>query len=249
MLITRPKSQNQSLADKLESLGAQVHVHPVVEIDDSSNREAVLGTLGHLSQYSAIAFLSRHAVTYFAQAFSSVNKGQVSLPPIAAIGSGTAAQLQAELGLEADFLPEESNSQSMAELLILTSNKEAWDRPILILRADRGSEVLPQALASAKVRFQELAIYQSRDIQAADDHVWAALKSGEIDWVTVTSSAIARNTARIFDGCLSDVKLVSISPQTSAAAIDAGLRVDAEAKEYNLDGIVQAIVDHCERLS
>ncbi len=53
-----------------------------------------------------------------------------------------------------------------------------------------------------------------------------------------------RNAARIFGGCLDRVKVVSISPQTSAAATEAGLTVHAEAKKYNMDGLIEAVIQH-----
>jgi uroporphyrinogen III methyltransferase/synthase len=43
-------------------------------------------------------------------------------------------------------------------------------------------------------------------------------------------------------GLLDDVKLASIGPVTSTTLKELGLRVDIEAKEYTIPGLVEAIL-------
>ena len=80
---------------------------------------------------------------------------------------------------------------------------------------------------------------------------------GQIGWVTATSSAIGKSAVNLFSNWLvrkgsdgagedlgnehRDAKLVSISPTTSAAIESVGGNVDAEATEFNLDGLVAAM--------
>ena len=76
------------------------------------------------------------------------------------------------------------------------------------------------------------------------------LKTGRVDYVTLTSSNIARALVRALDetalAVLRDgrVKLVTISPVTSAAVRELGLPVAAEAKEYTSAGVVAALIEH-----
>ena len=243
VLVTRPQREAKSLAKRLEMLGGQAILHPVIRISEAPDPDRLKHALGRLNEFSLVAMLSRNAAVAFDEQFQrSTSK---PMPPIAAIGIGT-KEILLQSGYEVSCIPKESNSRSMAELLIeqhkqLGPGEES--KPILILRADRGSDILPNALAQANVPFEELAVYQSEDVATADPVVLKSLADGRIDWVTVTSSAIAHNVARLFAGCLGKSKIASISPTTTQAAIEAGLTVAAEATAYNMDGLIAAIVD------
>ncbi|MCI0459597.1 MAG: uroporphyrinogen-III synthase, partial [Gemmataceae bacterium] len=73
-------------------------------------------------------------------------------------------------------------------------------------------------------------------------------RRGEIDYVTLTSSNIARALLRTLDEACrrrlesGEVQLVSISPVTSAAIRELGLPVAAEATEYTMPGLLDALV-------
>ncbi len=67
--------------------------------------------------------------------------------------------------------------------------------------------------------------------------------AGRIDWLTVTSSAIARSLANLFGDDLRKTRLASISPITSETLRRLGYEPAVEAQEYTLPGIVQAIVN------
>ena len=94
----------------------------------------------------------------------------------------------------------------------------------------------------------QVAVYSQVDALAADAEVLNCLRRGEIDYVTVTSSNIVRALARVLDGpCRARiesgaVQLVSISPVTSAAIRELGWPVAAEAAEYTVAGVVDALV-------
>ncbi len=242
VLITRPEHENSPLAKKLSELGAEVISHPVIRIAILPDPDQANDCLARLDEFATLAFLSRNAAIAFSVATSGFERPK-SFPPIGAIGTGTKSSLQ-QRGYTVQFLPEHANSESMANSLIQRYRANGFSKPILILRADRGSEVLPQALDEAGVPFIELPIYRSVDVTDADASVLADLQAGEFDWLTVTSSAIASNSAKLFGDRIGSTKIVSISPKTSQAAREAGLTIAAEAKEYNLDGIVSAILLH-----
>ena len=75
------------------------------------------------------------------------------------------------------------------------------------------------------------------------------LRRGQIDFITLTSSQIARALIgaldepcrlRIRDG---EMGLVTISPRTSEAVRERGLPVAAEAREYTTAGVVAALCE------
>ncbi len=67
------------------------------------------------------------------------------------------------------------------------------------------------------------------------------LSEGHIDWITVTSSAIARSLVRMFGAELRKSRMATISPITTAALGQLGYEVAAEAQTYTIEGIVAAI--------
>ena len=100
---------------------------------------------------------------------------------------------------------------------------------------------LAEELAKAGGIVEQLVVYESVDVEKADEQIAARMSAGEIHWTTVTSSAIARSLVHIFGESLRKTKLVSISPITSATLRELGYEPAAEAKEYTMEGIVAAI--------
>jgi uroporphyrinogen III methyltransferase/synthase len=88
----------------------------------------------------------------------------------------------------------------------------------------------------------QVVAYQSTDVETADPDVAATLAAGQIDWITVTSSAIARSLVRLFGADLGRARLASISPVTSGVLRELGFAPAAEATRYTTEGLVDAIV-------
>lgn len=243
MLVTRPASESDALGLGLRELGAEVVSHPLIEFAAPGDLARIQETSKRLAEFSVLVFLSRRAVL---AASDLLIKDVGSLPPIAAIGPGTRDCLQS-CGFEVDFVPQEFNSESMADLLIKQHRSTGFSKPILISRGDRGSDVLPTALRHAGIAFEELIIYHSRDVAEADPDILAELSKGKFDWVTISSSSIAANAAKLFGERLSNTKIASISPTTSQTAIECGLSITAEATRYDVGGLVEAILNHHQR--
>ncbi len=86
-------------------------------------------------------------------------------------------------------------------------------------------------------------VYRSTDVVTPDPEIAAALAAGQIDWVTVTSSAIAKSLVKLFGEQLRKSKIVSISPVTSATLRELGFQPAAEAVSYTMSGVVDAILN------
>jgi uroporphyrinogen III methyltransferase/synthase len=113
---------------------------------------------------------------------------------------------------------------------------------VLFVRANRGRDVVPRQLAAAGAEVTQVEVYRSVDVTQAAAHITELLRSEKIDWITVTSSAIARSLHAMFGALLEKCQLVSISPITSSTLRELGLPIAAEAKEATMRGIVAAIV-------
>jgi uroporphyrinogen III methyltransferase/synthase len=84
--------------------------------------------------------------------------------------------------------------------------------------------------------------YESRDVATPEADAAAALAGGRVDWITVTSSAIARSLVGLFGAQLRRAKLAAISPLSAGVLAEAGFECAAVAAEYTAAGLVDAIL-------
>lgn len=245
VLVTRPAEQAQSLGKHLERLGANVILHPAIEIKppaDLAKLDASLANLKRSDSYPWVVFVSSNGVKQFYNRFQQQGLSLELLEgrSVAAIGSATLAQL-GTIGIKKVHTPAVSNSESLAELIIDQAAKQS----VLIIRADRGSDELATRLKRATINFQEVAAYRSTDVKSADPAISQMISDGKVDWITMTSSAIASSTIRLFRDSITassgKAKTVSISPRTSQAMRDLGVEPDAEAVDFNTAGVVEAM--------
>jgi uroporphyrinogen III methyltransferase/synthase len=102
--------------------------------------------------------------------------------------------------------------------------------------------MLAEMLTAAGAEIRQVVAYESRDAAEPDADVAAALAAGQIHWVTVTSSAIARSLVRLFGADLAKAKLAAISPITAGVLAEAGFPPAAVASQYTTDGLIDAIL-------
>lgn len=238
VLITRPNGNE--LANILLALGANVCLHPVVEFADPSNWDQVDSAIEDLDYFSWIAFVSANGVERFLARVSQLGAiGKLRQIEIAAIGQQTARRLNRH-GFSVQLIPSRYDSHGLIQSFL----ERPVAGPILLVRGDRGSDVMANGLTNAKIPFQEIVAYRSIDVVEPDPLVLAKLGRNEIDWITVTSSAIAESTIKSFGEHLRSVKLASIGPTTSAKLVELGYPPTAEAKTFKLAGIVQTMLDY-----
>jgi uroporphyrinogen III methyltransferase/synthase len=102
--------------------------------------------------------------------------------------------------------------------------------------------VLPEQLAAAGGRVEQIVVYSSSDVERADPEVARRLAARQVDWITVTSSSIARSLVTLFGEDLRNSRLASISPVTSETLRQLGYPPAAEAGQYTVDGLVRALL-------
>jgi uroporphyrinogen III methyltransferase/synthase len=255
ILLTRPRDQVAPLYERFAELGAEVLVQPAIRISDPPDWGPVDAALARLDRYDWLVFSSANGVRYLLQRLLGRGGdlrrlGQVRL---AAIGPATADELR-RYHLQADLVPEEYRAEALAEELVgrwgssdstLRSARGSAAVPrFLLARASRGREVLAERLTAAGGEVDQIVVYSSSDVEQAEEDVAAAMGAGRIDWVTVTSSAIARSLAAMFGEQLRRCKLASISPITSETLRQLGHQPAAEATQYTTEGLVAAILAH-----
>lgn len=141
------------------------------------------------------------------------------LPRVAAIGEATAAALQRH-GIVADFVPARATQEGLVA---------GFPRPVgraLFVGAEAARGVI-----TAELPADFRAVYRTRPLRPDPP-------PGEADLAVVSSPSAARALAALQPG----IPVVSIGPQTTAAARDAGLRVVREATQPDVDAVVAAVL-------
>ena len=241
ILVTRPIEQSEGLVETLSELGAAVLVQPAIEIGPPRDWSPVDTAIKKLASFDWLVFSSANGVRYFLERLPQhqLDLRALGKSKIAAIGPGTAEAL-AQYHLRADLLPEEYRAEALAEALAPVASGSRF----LLLRASRGREVLAEKLVAAGASVEQAVVYESRDVTAPDPDVAESLAEGRIDWVTVTSSAIARSLVALFGRDLARTQLAAISPLTAGVLEEAGFQAAAVADPYTTTGIVDAILQH-----
>lgn len=245
VLITRPAHQQGPLRQLLHEQGAEVLEQPAIEISPPDDWRPLDAALRQLDQYDWLVFSSANGVRSALERLHA-HHGDVrrlGSVRIAAIGPGTAEEL-ANWRLKADLLPESFRAEGLAAALLGEASAQPG-RPLryLLVRASRGREALADDLARAGGAVDQVVAYRSSDAAAPDAEIAEQMAAGQIDWVTVTSSAIARSLAAMFGQSLGRCRLASISPITTATLAELGYQSSAEAKVYTMQGVVEAIVE------
>ncbi|HEV3137675.1 MAG TPA: uroporphyrinogen-III C-methyltransferase [Pirellulales bacterium] len=238
VLVTRAPHQAGSLVATLAELGADVLLQPAIDVSPPDDWGQLDRALAQLDRYDWLVFSSVNGVRALLDRLLETRDlralGQIKL---AAIGPGTAEEL-GRYHLRADVVPDEFRAESLAEAL---QSEAAKGRRFLLARASRGREVLAEQLSNAGGHVEQAVVYTSRDVVQADPEIAGRLREGKIDWITVTSSAIARSLVTLFGADLGKSKLAAISPVTSATLRELGYDVAVEAQTYTMTGLVNAI--------
>jgi uroporphyrinogen III methyltransferase/synthase len=244
VLVTRPRHQAADLVRRLEELGALPIVLPAVEIREPADWSPVDRALARLADYQWVVFTSANGVHALVRRLRAVGRDLRAMGGLrlAAIGPSTADALRG-YHLEPDLVPGAFDSEHLA----LALKDRAAGQRILLARADRGRDVLRQELGTVAV-VDQVAVYSQVDALEESSATLDQLQHGEIEYVTLTSSNIARALLRTLDVEsrrrieAGEVKLVCISPHTGAAVRELGLPVAAEAAEYTTAGVVAALL-------
>lgn len=226
VLLTRPDGQGEEIAGAVAALGGTCLRAPLVRITAPTTWEPLDAAIRAADTFDWIVFASANGVRGFDERLRAAGRDARALGTarLAAIGPATARAL-GDARLACDLEPARSDSEGMLEALLPTLHGGR----VLLVRAERGREVLRVGLETAGNAVTEAAAYAARPVERLDPELEALLADTPIDWVTVTSGVVAQTAARLFAGRLGGWRIASISPITSRVLEGLGFPPDCEA--------------------
>jgi uroporphyrinogen III methyltransferase / synthase len=248
IVVTRARAQAGELSERLERLGAEAIEFPTIEIRPPDDFGPLDAAIDDLDSFDWLIFTSANGVEAFVERLGHHGLDVRALPrgaKIAAIGPATAQKIQ-DLGLRVDVVPQEFRAEALIESV--TGASLAGPMRILVPRARVAREILPEKLRETGAEVVVAPAYESVPSLEGRDRLAERIGRGEVDCVTFTASSTVENFIRAFGAedaarLLAQTRVACIGPITAETARKHGIRVDAEAREYTIPGLIEAVVD------
>tara|TARA_Y100001934_G_C12325159_1_gene762202 strand:- start:426 stop:1964 length:1539 start_codon:yes stop_codon:yes gene_type:complete len=243
IVVTRTRSQAGELSARLRCLGADVDEMPTIRIEPPENIKEFGELVQDSHKYSWIIFTSPNGVDSFFDMFFKLYKDARSIggAKIAVIGPGTQKKVQ-DYHLSVDLIPDEYVAEGLVKKMLEVGSVE--NETILLVRPSTARDVISEGLTEAGAIVDEAIAYQT--VCESEDPTGAVqrFQAGDTDLITFTSSSTVESFIDMDLPIPDHLIIASIGPITSKTLQSAGLRVDIEAKESNIPGLVSAIEDY-----
>ncbi len=245
IVVTRTREQASKLVEKLEALGAYCYEIPAIKIEPLLN-ENILEVIKKISNYNWVIFTSENGVKIFFKILWEASKDWrvFGNTKIAVIGASTKKALE-KFGIKPDLVPAKDFTQE--GLINEFAKLDIKNNSILIPRAKEARELLLEKLKEMGAKVDVLPIYETKICKESKEKLKKALEEG-VDIVTFTSSSTVKNFFKLCEDLdkekLKDLIFASIGPITSSTLRDFGFEPHIEAKEYTIEGLVNAITEY-----
>ena len=246
ILVTRTADQSEPLLAQLRELGAEAYLQPVLEIVAPSDPKPLEAAVEELAanKFQGVTFSSANGVDglFAAVAKRGYDSRVFARTRIAAVGKHTAERLMT-FGLRADVCPAESNAAGFSAAGLLAAlptdlSNQNW----LVTSTNLSRDVLPSGLSSRGATVSNVIAYETRPIQKLKPGIQSALRSNRIQFVTVTSSAMADAAAQLLAPYVSQLQPLSLSDSVTARLAELNWPAVAQAAAHSSDDLLAAVV-------
>lgn len=247
VLVTRAREQASVFAEAIENYGGEPLEFPTIGIADPEDFGPMDRAINQIEKFHWLIFTSVNGVHAFFNRLKHLGRDIRDLKGIklCAIGPKTKEDLE-NYGLMCDYVPGEFRAEGILELF---QEKDIQGKEFLLPRADIARQILPETLIKMGAKVTDVHAYKTVLGSGNVDLVKEMLAEKKIHVITFTSSSTVRNLVQKLgevnlSKLLAGITIASIGPITSNTARELGLKVDVEAKEYTIPGLINAIVEH-----
>lgn len=230
VLVTRNREQAKPFSNKVREMGGDAVELPFIDIEYLNFK------MPDLEKFKVLLFNSPNAVRAFFNQLDDMRKlGNIK---VGAVGSRTVEELK-NLKITPDFVPE----KYLGELLAKESMKFSSKNDNILLVTSDISPIDVKAFSDRYNRnFEKLTAYKTIKIKREEQEVAEYLN--EVDILTFLSGSTFEafiNSINERIHVLGDKKIISIGPKTTEIIEKYGVKVDIEAEDYSVDGVIEAI--------
>jgi uroporphyrinogen III methyltransferase / synthase len=245
IVVTRPRDQAGSFVDELRELGARVLLAPTIELRPPRSMAPLDRAIRRLTSYDYIIFTSVNGVARFFARLLETKRDVRDLKGIGvlAIGPATAAAVEAR-GLRVEAIPEDYRAEGLVELM---KRRRLRGARVLVPRAAVARDLLIHELRRSGAVVDVVPAYRTTPSRAGAVEVRAALRRGDLDLITFTSSSTVTSFARLFRGrtearLIRKIPVAAIGPITAATARRERFRVAIMPRVSTVPDLTRAVV-------
>lgn len=247
IVVTRAQSQAATISEQLAAAGAEVIEMPASRIEplDPAPLRRAIAELGH---YRFVIFTSQNGVRLFWDELRTQGRDARALAGIqlAAVGPATSGALL-DCGLSVDVAPDRFVAEALLDAL--RDARDLRGARVLYAAAAGARETLEAGLRDLGASVDRVELYRSVPDGAGAAELRQRIMDGEADLVTFTSASSVNNfIGAVGPDAAARLPAASIGPITTHAARDAGLKIEIEAVQSTITGLVDAIVAHYSKL-
>jgi uroporphyrinogen-III synthase len=191
VVVTRPRAQAISLAQRVAEFGREAIVFPLLDIQPLSDQTRLSAVLRDVERYAMVAFVSPNAI----DAAFAIRREWPEQVAIAVVGEGSRAAL-AQYGItsaNATIISPTNRMRTDSQTLLEVLDVAALaGKRVLIVRGETGRELLADALLANGIEVEKVAAYR-RIAPVLDDAGKAQLRNlleRGADWVITSSEAL-----------------------------------------------------------
>jgi uroporphyrinogen III methyltransferase/synthase len=251
VLVTRARHQAGETCRALEAAGAETVAMPTIAIQPPGDLGPLREAVRSLARYQYLILTSANAVPPLREALEEAGLDARALAGlrICAIGPGTAAALRERFGIRADLVPADHRAEGILEAL---AGEELGGARVLLPRAERAREILPETLRARGAEVDLVVVYRTgipgpEELRAGLE----ALERGEVDTLSFTSASTVESFAALLGPRLAELGagklVVAIGPVTRDACRAVGLEVQVMPERYTIEAMVEALCTHLRR--
>lgn len=251
VVITRSEEQADTLAERLQALGAEPVLYPTIMVvppddlhplDDALQR-LMAGAYDWLVLTSVNAVNAVHARLVHTGLLERIAADGHNLPwKLAAVGPTTTSACRDLLGVEPAIVPKKFVAESLAEAM-----GDMHGQRVLLANADIARPVLHESLQQAGAQVDRVVAYCTVPATGGVN-LPPLLAQGSIHAITFTSGSTVRSFIKRIGADHLDYArqavIVCIGPIAAESATKAGLPPTVVAATYTEAGMVAALVDY-----
>ncbi len=243
--LTRERENAGLFSKELERQGAVIYYLPAINIVPPEDYSAIDEAIDTIDGFDWIIFTSANAVRYFLDRLIRKGRDVRDLKGISicTVGTATARSLKTR-GIRTDLIPEAFTGEGVVAALLKEASLAG--QRILIPRAEKAREVVPDALRQAGAEVAVATVYRNVTPEVDAQALQEILVNRKADLFVFTSPSNIRNFLHSVEkeglqGTLPAIRTACIGPVTAKAAREAGLSVVIEPRKSTLESISEAI--------